>query len=78
MIPKSLCYKLVNKSDNIIIAEGNAKDMMRLRKRTPKTFVGLGMTRSQIGDTFGNDTPYTLIQKTNTSDMEISDNRSLQ
>ena len=29
MIPKSLIYKLVRKSDNIIIAEGNHKEIQK-------------------------------------------------
>jgi hypothetical protein len=63
MIPKSLLYKLVRKSDNVIIAEGSAKVIVSLRKRTPNTFVGVGSPASSIGKVFGNTTPYTLIQK---------------
>lgn len=63
MIPKSLIYKLVRKSDNKIIAEGNAKDIVRLRKHTPETFVGVGSPLTAIGQTFGNPSNYALIQK---------------
>ena len=63
MIPKSLIYKLVRIADNVIIAEGSAKVIVSLRKHTPNTFVGVGSPASQIGQTFGNPTNYTLIQK---------------
>lgn len=63
MIPKSLIYKLVRKTDNLIIAEGNAKEIIKLRKNTPGTFAGVGSPNSQIGQTFGNSSNYTLIQK---------------
>ena len=38
MIPLSTSYKLVSK-DNVIIAMGNKKDMVRLRKKTPGSFI---------------------------------------
>jgi hypothetical protein len=63
MIPRSIIYKLVRRADNIILAEGNAKDIIKLRKITPGTFVGVGSLSPAVGKIFGNSTPYTLIQK---------------
>jgi hypothetical protein len=45
MIPKSTSYKLVK--DNVVIAEGSKKDMMKLMKKTPDTKVWL--TSIKIG-----------------------------
>lgn len=50
-IPKSTLYKLVRKSDNVIIAEGSKKNISSMQKKTPGTFVGL--TTSKIGEKFG-------------------------
>lgn len=52
MIPKSLIYKLVRKADNIIIAEGNKKDIQKLAKKNPDSFVGIGSHKSTIGEKF--------------------------
>jgi hypothetical protein len=49
MIPQSTLYKLVDKKTNIILSMGNSKDMQRLRKNTPNTFVYIS-TSGKIGD----------------------------
>lgn len=53
MIPKSLLYKLARKSDGVIIAEGNAKEMRALRKKTPGTQVWISSPKSALGQTIG-------------------------
>lgn len=53
MIPKSIYYKLVRKSDYMILAEGNKKEMWRLVKKTPGTFVGIASPLPQVGTYFG-------------------------
>ena len=52
MIPKSIAYKLVRKSDNVIIAEGSKKEMLALMKKTPGTFLGLSSSQSRLGEVF--------------------------
>lgn len=44
---KSSIYKLV--LNNIIVAEGSAKEMRRLRKQRPGSFVGLGSPEPSVG-----------------------------
>jgi hypothetical protein len=48
MIPKNTMYKLVN-NQGIIIAEGNAKEMRKLKKKTPNTTIWISH-KSKIGD----------------------------
>jgi len=52
MIPKSAVYKLIQKSDNIIIAEGSSKEIERLFKKDKKnTYMGLSHIY-KVGDVF--------------------------
>ena len=60
MIPKSLIYKLVRKSDNIIIAEGNHKEIQKLQKVQTDCFIGIGSYLPSIGEKFG--TPSEVVQ----------------
>lgn len=48
MIAKSTLYKLVRKESGRILAEGNKKEMKRLQKANPGTFIGL--TNKNVGE----------------------------
>lgn len=46
----SVMYKLVvNKK---IVAEGSKKEMIKLAKKTPGSFVGVGSPKSQLGQSW--------------------------
>ena len=50
MIPKSIIYKAVRKSDHIVIAEGNKAEMKKLTKKNKTLSLMIGSTRSQLGE----------------------------
>lgn len=50
MIPKSIIYKLVRKSDGLILAEGNKKEMHRLQKKIVNTRIWISASRPMVGE----------------------------